>query len=384
MMMMVSIDLRKVFNFLVGVYLFFGCIFYIPVPKSVPLHTALEWGYVTQELFFRYGALFLILVGCSLTHLRSVKPYLLLSLFACFFVFALMNGLSINERRHLLNLGIAIVLIKTIAENSDESIYKVVGVSFLLVVLVNLAFCVFQYFGIDGLHSYSPNLGPADRVVGLMKIKVHLGVLSAIAAPFIFHLNPLLLVVVLPCLFFGKSSAAVAGLLMAFCMILFTRLKRSKAVLILSALFLVGVSYILFFDMPEGQFDSRFDVWAQTFFATLKTNPITGVGLGEFVNWQPLTSQETTTDKLAWLWAHNEYLQLFFEGGLVACFILFTYLKGLFDDFFVFIKSRTVQTVFASILVILAVSFFHFPFHIARLAIPCLVVIALFERERAI
>lgn len=381
---MVSFDLRKVFNFLVGVYLFFGCIFYIPVPKSVPLQTALEWGYVTQELFFRYGALFLILVGCSLTHLRSVKPYLLLSLFACFFVFALMNGLSIHERRHLLNLGIAIVLIKTIAENADESIYKVIGVSFLLVVLVNLAFCVFQYFGVDGLHSFDPRLGKADRVSGLMKIKVHLGVLSAIAAPFLVELSPFLVVVALPLLYFGKSSAAVAGLIISLFALLFLRVKKRYAFLISAMMLAVGAFYVIFFDMPGGQFDARFEVWSLVFFTALKMSPIIGSGIGSFAQVGFATGQETVSDNLVWLWAHNEYLQVFFEGGIIAIFLIFMYLRNSFSDFFLYRERRHFQTVFASFLVILGVSFFHFPMHIARLAIPCVVVLALLERERSL
>lgn len=381
---MVSFDLRKVFNFLVGVYLFIGCIFYIPVSKSVPLSVALEWGYVTQELFFRYGALVLILVGCSLTNLRVVRPYLLISLFICFFVFALFSGFSIYERRHLLNMAVAIVLIKTIAENADESIYKVISVSFLMVVLVNLVFCLLQYFGLDGLHSFDPRLGKADRVSGLMKIKVHLGVLSAIAAPFLIELSPFLVVAALPMLYFGESSAAVAGLVISLFFLMFLRMKKRYAVL-LSLLFLcLGAFYVIFFDMPGGQFAARFELWSMAFFTTLKANPIIGSGIGSFAQFQFSTGQETVSDKLVWLWAHNEFLQTFFEGGLIAFSLLFMYLRNSFSDFFLYRERGHFQTVIASFLVILGIGFFHFPFHIARLAIPCIVVLALLERERSL
>lgn len=379
---MIHFNLKKIFSALVGAFVAIGSVFYIPVSSLIPIDQQFQFGYFSQELFFRYGSLFLILFGSLLSNERRIKLYLPCLIFFLFLVIGICYGFDLQIRRQLLNLGIGLLLVKTVAEKSDDSILKCVGFGFLATVLINLAFCLFQYFGIDGLMSNSENLGKMDRVSGLMRIKVHLGALSAIASPFLVYLSPALLILVLPLLIFSKSSVAVCAVIIALVFLIYHNIDRLIFIALSLISFIWGAVYVLFFDMPSGQFGSRFEVWHQALFHTLKSNPVTGLGLGSFPSLGFYTGQVTTTEKIEWIWAHNEFLQVFVEGGLVVSCVLALYaFKCLYEIKYLAFNPR-LQVAYSALLVILSVSFFHFPFHIARLAIPFLIALAVFERER--
>ena len=75
MEMMVTFNLKELFSILVAVFVVIGTIFYIPVSPEYSTQYQLQFGYLSQELFFRYGALFLILFGSLLSTERRVKLY---------------------------------------------------------------------------------------------------------------------------------------------------------------------------------------------------------------------------------------------------------------------------------------------------------------------
>ena len=140
MEMMVTFNLKELFSILVAVFVVIGTIFYIPVSPEYSTQYQLQFGYLSQELFFRYGALFLILFGSLLSTERRVKLYSMVGVVVSFMIFGLFQGFDLHIRRSILNLGLGVMLVHTIANKSDNSILKSVGIAFLVVVLINLVF----------------------------------------------------------------------------------------------------------------------------------------------------------------------------------------------------------------------------------------------------
>ena len=333
---------------------------------------------MTQELFFRFGVLFLFCLSLLVRPLRFVPLYVFGAFLAYFLLTSSILGFDLKMRSQLMNIGMGILFIKIVSEVSYESIVKLAGWFFLGVVCLNLLLCAMQYYGVDPLMSNPENMGAMDRVVGFMKIKVHLGIMAAIFAPFIFLINPFLVVLCLPLIFFSQSSVA-AGVF-ALSIGFLSYFKMGKKLFVLSLLVILSTCgvFIFLYDMPGGQFFERFKIWHKTLEFALKTNPLIGCGIGAFSKWAPTTMQGNG-EPILWPWVHNEYLQMFFEGGIAALFLIAVYLKKCFRRVYSVLSDPEYRAVFASLLTVFAVSVFHFPFHLARLAIPCLFVMALYE-----
>lgn len=376
--MTVSFNLNRVFNHLVCAFVAIGTFFYLPAPAGTGLDKAIEFGYLTQELFFRYGALIVIAFSFFMKPLRTadLKP---LAIFALFGAFCALNfGFDIQSRRTVLNVFVALFFVKAVADYFSFEGLKVASYWLGFVLLFNLVMCLQQYFKIDPLFQIPANLGPKDAVVGFLKMKVHLGTLLAVISPIIFYASPLLALLAIPMLCVANSSAAVVSYALSMGFLILLRMKRLYAVLVLVLLLSGGIFYVLKFDLPGGQFSERFKVWNAVYGEGLKRNPFFGSGAGSYVKLNVTTVQKNGEPQ-NWTWAHNEYIQTFFEFGFIGLFLIGFYIKRSFQDFFNFWKDRKLQVIFASLVSVIGISFLHFPFHIARLAIPCLFVMGLFS-----
>lgn len=377
--MTVSFDLNKVFKYCVMTFVCIGTLFYVPLKANMNPEDAVNLGYLYQDFFFRYGALFLFSFSCLLAPKRVINLKSMSILFIYFIFLALLMNFDLKMRVHLLNFGIGLLFVKTISEHFEDKSVKFIGKFFIALILINLVLMALQYFRLDPILTAKPHTGSADLVVGFMRAKVHLGVLAAILAPFIYAVNPWLVLLCLPLLYFSVSSVAVCAFCLSFLLLSWFDLKRKAFIGLVLALFLIGAAYVLKYDMPGGQFGDRFKVWHQTISFSLKTNPVLGVGIGSFSKWNPTTVQGTTEERLPWIWAHNEYLQTYFEGGLFALFLMWSYVAGFFKNMIRLISDRESRAICASFLTVLMISFFHFPFHLSRLAIPCLFIMAMYE-----
>jgi O-antigen ligase len=129
--------------------------------------------------------------------------------------------------------------------------------------------------------------------------------------------------------------------------------------------------------MPGGQFGERFKVWFLAFSTTLKQSPFFGLGIGSWALAGVRTAQSSVPEPLGWIWVHNEYLQAFFEMGAFGIIILFHFIRDRFREARKCFYSYEYQAIFCGFLGVLLVSILHFPFHIARLAIPALFIMAI-------
>jgi len=89
--------------------------------------------------------------------------------------------------------------------------------------------------------------------------------------------------------------------------------------------------------------------------------------------------QKHGMDLMVWGQAHNEFLQVFFEMGLIGVLIIGLFIFDMFRRFSMYGKNIISLTLMSSFIAILVVSFAHFPFHIARLAGTCIVLMAFLD-----
>jgi len=263
-----------------------------------------------------------------------------------------------------------------IFEYLDVSEIKKFSFWFFWILFANLALILFQFCGYDPIfvNVIDGTKGHGDPV-GFMGIAPHLGSFAAILSPLLMMVHPLLCLMALPLIFFSHNSTAVLAIVIGLLFLLKFEVRKSIWISLIILICSLAAGYIIFYDMPGGEFQRRFVIWYQGLSYTLKTSPFFGVGLGSFGRMAPITIDGES--RLMWTWAHNEYLQFFFESGIFGLTILFSFIFRLFNKFKASFQDRSVRMLFASFLAILIISICHFPFHLGRFSGFCIAIIAL-------
>jgi O-antigen ligase len=127
--------------------------------------------------------------------------------------------------------------------------------------------------------------------------------------------------------------------------------------------------------MPSGSFfTTRFPVWGAGI-SYLKGQPWFGLGLGSWLRTAFVTVGANGAQE-QWTWAHNDFLQWGYEVGIAGVIMLWLWIKNLFVNQ----RNRLLIGAFSTLCII---AFFHFPFHIARLAGLGCFIIACLEAQRS-
>jgi len=185
-------NFNKVFEYSLKFFVSFSTIFYMTVPQGLAVENALTWGYMTQELFFRYGVMILFCLASLLKIKERIDDGKIFPVFVAYsIIIALSLGLHPEMRRQVLNVFIGYLFYKIVFENFEFSKLKSFGKWFIGVAVANLALMTFQWFRSDPLMtSVSPILSNhLDGIVGFMRLKVHLGLLRFLPSRFCFFQN---------------------------------------------------------------------------------------------------------------------------------------------------------------------------------------------------
>jgi len=378
-----------------------------------------------QTNFFQISAI--VLVG-----LMHVNKWLGLFLLWCTFQFVFMKGMPIQSSA-LQNVFFGAVIYQFIVIFSNLAELRKYLWAFFGILILNVFWIVLQKNQID------PLFFPRDAhlqtvfsdVSGFFALPAFLGNYAAVVLPIAFTLTNTLIPFALIALFFSKSTFSVMAALGASLFYFWFR-KRIVFWLILGVFGSGALFYTLKVDYPSGQFNRRLNVW-QLIIRQAFQKQFFGHGIGNFkrftfleaipshnligtdnisevkkfmINEALATGDKAFAEKVAssdhllkakaifkkkkvndhfmdvekWEQAHNEFLQVFFETGLVGIFILFAFIVNLFKRFIRYAwGSQETLVLMACFVAILINSVGHFPFHVARLAGPFIVLIALLD-----
>ena len=345
-----------------------------------------------------------------------------------------------NQSHMVQNIFFAAVLYHFIVKYADlESLKKYLW-AFYGVMLLSCFWIALQANQIDPLWVNSNQSAHVSSFIseyaGFFNLPQLMGNYVAAVTPFAFVLNPLLAGFALIALGCSKSTFAVIAALTASLFFYWFR-KRIVFWIILLVFGTAGTFWVLKFDLPGGQFERRLNIWG-TLLKTSFQKQFTGHGIGAYNSEYVFIESEATgktqmvkdtkellgflifqADKLPsprrekllgiltkinpgeglhltklndflraesfafniWAEAHNEFLQVFFEFGIFGILILFGYFINLFRRFFMLglEKNKAALALASSVVAIIVISAAHFPFHLARIAGPYLVILALFE-----
>ena len=202
---------------------------------------------------------------------------------------------------------------------------------------------------------------------GIMGQRVFSGTLSAMTAPLFCFFNPFLSLIPLIALKESVCTAAVAGFVPA---ILISYFVSSKKFFYFSSVVILITAFIfLRKDFNPGM---HFEVLKFTF--PLIKNHIFGNGLGSF------SELNLSWPKASMIFkeAHNETFQIFFEYGFIGIYLFWKIIKDVSVKFRQFYSDKALAVLFSALLAFYIASFGQPTFHVVRIAMPAIAVLALF------
>ena len=173
------------------------------------------------------------------------------------------------------------------------------------------------------------------------------------------------------------GRVAMAATLFGLLFWLFNNKKRySKIIAITLIIGMMSGGFILY---RAGRLDTydphRIQVWKKAWVIS-KTNRLTGFGLGSFRSIFHKRAPEFRHDG-HWAQAHNDWLQLIFEQGLIGFGIVLFLCWGIL---YTFIKKRKGLIPLICLMISGIVAIYGFPFHTAIGVLP-IVALVLFDKE---
>ena len=353
--------MSRLFDIYIKFFLLGCTIFYIPGQQF----------YAPQEIFFQYGVMGMLGICYFVPRKRQVNNLFLGMVFLYALIQTILFHFQPANRMILLNMFLGFLLIREVTERVDLNL-KSIGEMLALFCAFNTIWLALQIHNIDPVFSsVSPENMLAVDTVGWMGLKSNLGTLAALSFPFIFYSSPFSAIIVLPLLWFGRSSSAIASVMLTLFFILWFRNKKIFLIsLVLAGI--LGVLYVWKVDMPTGEFQKRFPVWFAGIGVMSGQSRWFGTGLGGWALTKFTTMQDNGQPQ-TWQWAHNTFIQYFFELGLFGIVTLFLYFKNIFLRISLKIKNHV--KALSLLIPLLITSFIHFPWHVARFAgLSCFMV----------
>lgn len=384
---------------------------------------------IAQEMYFQIGAFALIL---SMLFLK-VKPVVrnkvsvLLGALGIYTLFLFLLGYPMGFNVMLNIITGLIVYFLTLQLEREDTILIVKTVIWICV--LNITYIALQHGGYDFIYQIR---GPGGTIlyntvdsVGLLGLKAVVGMWMGLGTIAMMMINPLLSVLFLIPIYMSKSSGVIFGLTAAIMFYLYYANIKWFKVIIPIALIL-GTVYVVKVDNPMGMMNTRPPMWKMAIKDTiygfkvneqeqspLLRNPFTGFGLDSF-RAGPIkyfmTSRTHKTIRLVslggsqlktidgmpihteghriiynndesldyWDNPHNEFVQLFFEMGLIGVllfgFIVFEMVKRFRRS----IKTKALLVVTSLIIMLFGSGISQFPFHLARIGVMLPILLGLF------
>lgn len=218
---------------------------------------------------------------------------------------------------------------------------------------------------------------------GLFSNRNHFASLMYVALPFLLYIGTFrgmtlwsglaMAMVCLVLLAAGSRAGAVLGVaaIVSAAMLLASRTRLGVGALV-TLVAIAGIYAVGTWTLLDGRdMDPAFGrmEFARSAILGIRENWLTGVGYGNFTNaYQAFETQNMIFERYVNL-AHDDYLQLVFEGGLLAAFLIFGYLMLLLSQIFKVRHSHFQKAAFLGILFILVHSTVDYPLRTLTVAV---------------
>ena len=332
-------------------------------------------------------------------------------------------------------IGMGLMAYHLIYTSKHELKYLPIVLSVVLV--INIAFCILQYYAKDSYFMFD-NLQSS----GLFLLPVYLGMYAALSAPFLLSWNKLGWLLAVICVLFSRSSLCVGGLALGTMFYIYHKhrpifVKSSIALVILASIF------IFLKDMPSGEFSRRLPVWNMVFSKAMRSPywgyGSQGYDKTLFLEFSSGNTGETKTylfnttvkpeneapikdiilkiakennvdttrleavhfkdkagvfanlkgvmDELrgrglggyTWLHSHNEFLQIFYNQGVIGLLIIGGFILGIFKRFKN--ASKEQAGLMGSFIALLCIAQVQFPLYLPCVAVLVITLTALLDRS---
>lgn len=283
----------------------------------------------------------------------------------------------------------------------DEENVDLVFNFMIFFALLNMYYMIAQGFGWELLYQEFSSLGTyQSQLLGFMGLKAISGMLMAMAIPFFAFRYPTLAWGLFIPIYASECSSAMVAAIVAYLWQIW-HISR-KWFIILTAFLVVGGSIYAINDSKAGMFADRVSMW-KVAMRDAVTKPIMGFGPDsfrcitkdkQFMYWKNVRTGETgrvdirdtieyqntgkyniskypflkegdTTD--GWDNPHNEFIQLFYEFGIVAVLILGFFIWDIRRRFNKQIHHMIPLVGFFMGVMIMSIG--QFPFHLARVGL---------------
>ena len=338
-----------------------------------------------KEIVFIVGALALIqtiflnrsVITFKNKYLTAVSLYVTV-LFAYYFLCSLLSkNLTVNVWNLLpsLNAMLAVLLIVALVKvtNSLDDWLKLTKTLSALSVCV-ACYAIFQYFGFDTFSVKMLHSNPIFTVFGNTFLTA---CFLSITAPFLLvyesKTHKVCFAIVLLAILLCDSLMGMIAISTST-VLYYLLLRKWKVVLGVLSLIAVCIYWfspthnIVFFD------PIRWALWTDVI-NQIKESTLIGNGLGSFAL-QDWTNNITSSNTHA---AHNDFLQLWYEGGIVLLVLLGFYFKDLFNRLRQMQGSRILYGYVTSFVAFLLNMLTAFPMRIAGIAVVGILTVAFME-----
>lgn len=373
-----------------------------------------------QTEFFQFSIIFLL----ALMHVNKwFGAFLGWSLFQfLFFKDMPQNSMALN------NLFLGAVAYQIIFLFSEKIEVKKYALALYIVLGINLVWCVRQYYQIDPIFQMANQQFQTKftEYQGFFGLPAFLGNFVAIISPLAFLLTPWLLPFCVAGIIVSKSTFSALAFLCGVLFYLWFHKRLSFWILLVVGILSFSF-YAIKYDYPTGEFSRRLKVWQMVERISFQ-KPILGHGIGSYeslligevtpdhdlvitknpedlrkfiagyaahkghdnaaieilkenhtADWNKIL-QARGLDFQLWKQAHNDFLEAFHDGGILGLIFIFGYIVDMFKRFFQWGRKDKIATaLIGSLIAIIIVANGHFPFHLTRLAGPCLVVMVLLD-----
>lgn len=332
------------------------------------------------------------------------------------------------------NLFLAALAYHIIVLYSEHKEIKKYFKAFYILLGINILLCLRQYYQADPVFMMAEqdHQKVFTEYPGFFGLPAFLGNFTAAVLPLAFSLTPLLLPFCLVALYFSKSTFSVLAALCGGLFYLWFKHRRCFWAFLIIGGLSCGV-YVLKYDLPTGQFGRRIEVWkmverfsfqkqfvghgigsfqSQSIFETSPSGKLAVINsLDDFKAFLSEAALSNKTPELLpeisafkgsvyplevkefkkklqgkgmdferWQNVHNDFLEAFFETGFIGLFLIFGFIFDFFKRFIEFGKKDSFAVaLMGSLVAIIIVSIGHFPFHMARLGGPFVVLLALLD-----